>query len=636
LLGTQARDVINGVMRHGHGGRRMIEENRVSRRRGFATAEAGPVRVRPLKFARQVYTGVCRPAWLGWRAAIRCATASAPCSRSFAYDETDKGRRGVIAAACRGWRPYALLMLLCLGLYGPGLSTLPVTDRDEARFAQATRQMLETGDFVNIRFQDEARNRKPAGIYWLQAAAVAGLSSADSRAIWPYRVPSLLGATAAVLLTFLFGARHVGRETAFLGAGVLAASLGLVAEAHLAKTDAVLLACAVAAQGALGEIYRGERARLWPLIFWSAQAAAILVKGPVVPVLSLLTLLALTLADRDWRWLGGLRPLWGVPLLGLLVAPWVVAISRATGGAFLGEAVGHDFLGKLVGAQESHGAPPGYYLALLPLTFWPGSLLLGGALAWAWRARRTPEARFLLAWALPFWLVLELVPTKLPHYLLPAFPALALMAGRALGDGVAAAPRWIVRTVAAIWTLASLLIAATLVLAPMQLSAGIDASGVAVTVVIVVFGAGMLRLAWQALEPTLAVRAALLALFTLPAAFALEAPRLGTLWLSRAAAAMVEQERPPPGVPVSAVGYAEPSLVFLLGTHTAFASPDQAARNLTAARGALALVERREDAAFRAALGARGWQAQALARVGGLDYSNGKRMVLTLYRGTPG
>ncbi|HEX3952380.1 MAG TPA: glycosyl transferase, partial [Stellaceae bacterium] len=75
----------------------------------------------------------------------------------------------------------------------PGISTIPPLDRDEARFTQATRQMLETGDFLRIRFQDEARNKKPAGIYWLQAAAVSAFSSAESTAIWPYRLPSLLG-----------------------------------------------------------------------------------------------------------------------------------------------------------------------------------------------------------------------------------------------------------------------------------------------------------------------------------------------------------------------------------------------------------------------------------------------------------
>jgi len=144
-----------------------------------------------------------------------------------------------------GWRPYALLGMLCLLLYLPGIASIPPLDRDEARFAQATRQMLETGDFLRIRFQDEARNKKPIGIYWLQSASVTLFGTPASTEAWPYRLPSLLGATLSVLLTFAFGLRLVGRPAALLGAVLLASSLLLVVEAHLAKTDAVLLATVV-------------------------------------------------------------------------------------------------------------------------------------------------------------------------------------------------------------------------------------------------------------------------------------------------------------------------------------------------------------------------------------------------------
>src|SRR5947207_822145 len=115
-----------------------------------------------------------------------------------------------------GWlrclRPYALLTGLCLLLYLPGIAAIPALDRDEARFAQATRQMLETGDFLRIRFQDEARNKKPAGIYWLQAAAVGAFSTPAATAIWPYRLPSMLGGIAAVLLVFAIGSALLGRN----------------------------------------------------------------------------------------------------------------------------------------------------------------------------------------------------------------------------------------------------------------------------------------------------------------------------------------------------------------------------------------------------------------------------------------
>src|SRR5215813_1547200 len=135
-------------------------------------------------------------------------------------------REGWVGERSR-FRPYALLCLLCFILYLPGLAAIPPLDRDEARFAQATRQMLETGDFIRIRFQDEARNKKPIGIYWLQAATVAALSSAESSAIWPYRLPSALGALLAVLLTFGFGSRFLGsRPAAFIASVLLASALG--------------------------------------------------------------------------------------------------------------------------------------------------------------------------------------------------------------------------------------------------------------------------------------------------------------------------------------------------------------------------------------------------------------------------
>ena len=541
----------------------------------------------------------------------------------------------MIEAASRGWRPYALLVLLCLGLYLPGLASLPVTDRDEARFAQATRQMLQSGNFIDIRFQDEPRNNKPAAIYWLQAASVAAFSTAESDAIWPYRLPSLLGAAGAVLMTFAFGARLVGRAAALCGAALLASSLGLVVEAHLAKTDAVLLCTCVAAQGALAEIYRaaprGSVFWGWAALFWAAEGAAMLVKGPVGPALALLTIAALCVFERDARWLRHLKPAWGVPLFLVIVLPWLVAISLATSGAFLAQSVGHDFLGKLVGAQESHGAWPGTYLALLPLTFWPGSLLLGGAAVLAWRERGDPAVRFLIAWAVPFWFVLELVPTKLPNYLLPVFPALALLAGRAAIDAHASAPAWLRRAVAIVWAAVSLAVALLLALAPLGFGGTIDALSLAAAFAIVLVAAAAARSFWRQATPRLAFP--VLALIAFPA-LAHEAPQIAPLWLSRDAAAMVA--RAGPKTPVAVVGYDEPSLVFLLGTATPIASPGEAARRLAAQHGALALVESRAEPAFRAALDDTGVKAEDVAHVEGIDYSNGKRMVITLYRSAPG
>ena len=549
----------------------------------------------------------------------------------------------MIERALFGWRPYMLLTLLCLGLYLPGLVNLPVTDRDEARFVQASRQMLATHDLIAIRFQDEARNKKPAGIYWLQAASVALFSDAESNAIWPYRVPSLLAATAAVLLTFGMGARLVGRKAAFIGAALLAASLGLGIEAHLAKTDAVLLAFVTAVQLALARVYldakAGIRAPLGiALLFWAALAAGILIKGPVAPLVAVLTISALCISERRARWLRDLRPVAGIILLLLIVLPWLIAISTVTQGQFLSDSLGQDFLGKLIGAQESHGAPPLYYLALLMISFWPGTLFLGPAIAWGWQRRRADAERFLIAWSVPFWIVLELVPTKLPNYLLPVYPALALTIGAAL---VAASEQRFVlwrkldRIVIALWALASLGLAIVLALVPLRYGPGALGGSAVAALVALYFGQRLVRQAWRGFAPALAIRAAVMALLALAVTFEFVAPALNALWLSRSAAALVASAGTPGDVPVAIAGDAEPSLVFLLGTKTKLVSADAAADYLATTPGARALIETRSETAFISALAAHNLKPQALGTVAGLDYSNGHGMRLTLYGGVP-
>eukprot|EP01037_Dinobryon_pediforme_P022043 gene22043-23079_t len=145
------------------------------------------------------------------------------------------------------------LALIALALFLPGFVGMQPIDRDEPRFAQATKQMLETGDFVSIRFQDQARNKKPVGIYWAQAAAVSvaeavGLPNAR-RTIWVYRIPSLLGALATVLLTYWAGLALGSRRMAFMAGILVASTIVLGVEARLAKTDAVDAASVVAAPG---------------------------------------------------------------------------------------------------------------------------------------------------------------------------------------------------------------------------------------------------------------------------------------------------------------------------------------------------------------------------------------------------
>ena len=244
-------------------------------------------------------------------------------------------------------------------------------------------------------------------------AGIAGSSDALTT-IWLYRVPSLAGAIAAVLLTYWAALAFVSRRAAMLAALMMAGCVLLSVEGRLAKTDAVLLSTVVAAMGALARVYLPEQRKQlevqskWtiPAIFWTALAGGVLLKGPVILMFVALGVGALVVIDRSARWLLALRPLPGVVWLSLLVLPWFVAILWRSGDRFFAESIGNDLFAKLFQGQESHGAPPGLYFALFWVTFWPAAPLAALAAPAVWAARREPGAKFLLAWVVPSWIVL--------------------------------------------------------------------------------------------------------------------------------------------------------------------------------------------------------------------------------------
>ena len=123
-----------------------------------------------------------------------------------------------------GIRPYLVLSFVCALLYLPGISGIPSLDRDESRFAQSSKQMVESKNWVDIRFQKEPRYKKPVGIYWLQSLSVKLFSPHNYQAIWAYRLPSALAAWASVLLTFALANTFFGRMTSFLSSLLFAGS----------------------------------------------------------------------------------------------------------------------------------------------------------------------------------------------------------------------------------------------------------------------------------------------------------------------------------------------------------------------------------------------------------------------------
>ena len=605
--------------------------------------------------------------------------------------------------AWAGRRPLPLLALLGLLLWLPGIVTLPALDRDESRFAQSSRQMVQTSNWVDIRFGHVPRYKKPVGIYWLQAAAtsIAGtLNGGHDGQIWTYRLPSLFGAIAASWLTVWIALGVTGAEAAFLAGLLMLGSVLLTAEATIATTDAVLLACALGVQGVLLRLYRAARDPDYPrpsarLVMWgwAAMGFGILVKGPVVIGVAAATAIVLMLGDGFKRrvpvpdtnplaetdapktdapkadaskadkpetdapkaaglltwppaiffdtsesgWLRSTNPLWGVLLVLLLIMPWLIAITIQSQGAFFEQSLGNDFAAKIAGGQESHGAWPGYYLLLSAATFWPTILFVAPGIVLAFARRAEPGVRFLLAWALGWWLIIELLPTKLPHYVLEAYPALAILAAMFVLEArplrFLAAARWIAIVQfgigAALFTAAIIFLPLHFGSAAFQWQTGwppLAAAGVGAILAITA-----LVLAIRQKFSAAALWSFLALLVFVPALTALVAPRLDDLWVTEHLKPLVALASEPGDPAPALAGYEEPSMVFAFGADVVL-SDGAGAADAVAHQGGLALVEEAERGPFLARLAELQADAAPKGEVSGFNYSRDRKVQVTIYR----
>lgn len=549
-----------------------------------------------------------------------------------------------VQTTSRGISPLRLAILAAFAvLVGlAGTFALPPLDRDESRFAQATTQMLETGDYINIRFQERERNKKPAGIYWLQAASVSLFSSPEAREIWAYRLPSLLGAVLAALMVYWTGTRLFNEETGFFGTLLLIALPVFAGEATIAKTDAVLLATVVGAQAALAAQFlaylkSGEKPG-WAgaVLYWIAIGAGVLIKGPITPMISFLCVIVLTgvLLLRERRlpmpFLLGMRPVSGLLIVALISGPWFAAIGLSTDGRFFAEAVGTDMAGKLSTGQESHGGPFGYHLVALLVMFWPGVIFLPAAMRKAVQDRAHWGVVFCLAWVLPGWLVFEIASTKLAHYTLPLYPALALLCAHyALGVW-----RRGIRFRVFDWAGIAAYIVGLAVIAgglflygPFEYaSAGLRPVNYLAAGVLVLLGLAVMAFTGTGKMARALVLTSLTGGLLAWTLFEGLLPSLDRFNTSTAISDGLREAKLHPvgddAPDVALVGYTEPSAIFLIGTGTELpASAEDAARWIDEEPGRTAIVEARQEAAFLAAAGSE--RLKPVFRVEGCNYNRG-------------
>jgi 4-amino-4-deoxy-L-arabinose transferase-like glycosyltransferase len=484
------------------------------------------------------------------------------------------------------------LAALGLNLLGDGASAL--WDRDEPRFAEATREMIAGGDWAVPHFNGELRPDKPVLIYWLMSVPMRlfGVNAFSARCV------SALAGAVTVALVFLLAVRlgcNLGGASVAALIPLLCAQMVVISKS--ATTDAFLILTVVGAlflhweQRQLG--FRWSR----HLLFWAVLGLSLLTKGP--PGAAVVTLAVV--CDHLWEVMSrrvGLRSLIpgfrtvgrtaiGLGLMLALCLPWAWLAWERTGGEFFRLAVGRHLVERSLRALEGHRGPIFYYLITLPIGLFPFAAVALLGMRHAATARTVPAARFLWSWLVPGLLMFSVVRTKLPHYVAPLIPAVALMAGlwwTSLGETTEAAlaPGRLWWRAGAVFTgLTGGAVGVGLVVFAIQLRVA-HALAPAVLIALILaassFAGGF---HWWLRSPLPAVRvwlAGMVVVLTLVLLWLL--PSLDPLRPSTAVVAWLRTNAPP-DTALAAARYREPSLVFQWGRPVEFVESGDAGEGLT-------------------------------------------------------
>ncbi len=341
-------------------------------------------------------------------------------------------------------RNSAFLFIGCVLFHVAGTWNLPLVDRDEPRFAEASREMMERGDYVIPYFNNHFRFDKPPLTYWAQVASYKIFGENDFAA----RFPSNIAAALTALLIFAWGLRLGGNRVGWWAAIIFMLSLQTFIHAKAAVADMWLVLFVTLAHWSGYELSRGwfspnqtsnikHQTFFW-WIFYLALAFAFLAKGPI-GWMPLLTVASMKLFHRDFQLNPRFRFARGILVTLAIVALWGIPALMLTHGEFFRIGIGRHVIGRSFGAMEGHGANSlGAYLLLLPFyfvtvfaSFFPWSIKLPWLTRRLWNERDKID-NYLLAGTTIIFVVFTLVKTKLPHYTLPAFPLLALLLARHL------------------------------------------------------------------------------------------------------------------------------------------------------------------------------------------------------------
>jgi 4-amino-4-deoxy-L-arabinose transferase-like glycosyltransferase len=326
-------------------------------------------------------------------------------------------------------RPYfdqiiiAVLAIVCYVFFFHALGGIGFVGPDEPRYAAVAREMLTTGDYITPRLYGSPWFEKPVLTYWLAAIGykIFGINEAGAR------FPSALGATICVFFIYWCGRRFWDRATGFLAALILATSVGSFAFARAASMDMPLTACLTMALVFFLVAFNDttSRRRTWFYAFYAALGLGVLAKGPVamlLPALSLGGFLILRGKWDDWKtWYPK-----GVWITAAVAAPWYLLCTIANGWEFVRVFFISHNLERFTTTVFGHDRPFFFYLPVLLLLTFPWTFMLISAL----RRPFGKNDHILLWWAIVPLVFFSLSRSKLPGYILPMVPPIALLLAR--------------------------------------------------------------------------------------------------------------------------------------------------------------------------------------------------------------
>ncbi|HTN43909.1 MAG TPA: glycosyltransferase family 39 protein [Nitrospiria bacterium] len=330
------------------------------------------------------------------------------------------------------------------------LGAVPLFDLDEAIYAETTREMVETGNWITPQVNYSPFYEKPILLYWFMGAAFKIFGPSEFAA----RLTSAVFGLALLVVTYGLTRRVASPRAGLLAMLILASNLEMVALSHAALTDMLLVFFITVSLASYYLLYKTERA-LWAVGIYLGAALAVLTKGPVGLVLPGMTifLFILTVGPR-WKLILDLRPGWGILIFGAIALPWYAAMFRLHGEAFWKSFFLHHNIERFTSVLGGHAGAPFYYLGILAIGFFPWvaflpasvvSMFPGKDLSERWKNLRLfpanhPLEWFLLLWVAVVFLFFTLAGTKLPSYIAPAVPALAIWVARYMDRRMDAAP----------------------------------------------------------------------------------------------------------------------------------------------------------------------------------------------------